>query len=513
MINYIIQVILFQVLFLAVYDFFLSKETFFTKNRWYLLSTALMSFLLPLIKIPRLQKAVPAEYTIWLPEVVLSPQKVIEKAAWYQSIDYLDVLFYLGCLLFCIIFIIKLIKIVRLISVNKVEEKQHYKLVLLPKNSKAFSFFNYIFLGEGIEPNKREKIIRHELVHSEQKHSFDLLFFELLKIVMWFNPMVYVYQNRISLVHEYISDEVVSKSTQKENYINNLLSDVFQVESISFINQFYKHSLIKKRIIMMTKNKSKQIRQLKYLLLVPLLGSMLFYTSCNDEKTEPLVAKKEQMTNYMYTKKRGLESMKVDEKTYLDMFFSFADTEKFEEVSYNKLTKEEKKEFDDRKNEYENTIKNSSDKGLYKFTVLKIPNGRNAIGLVRVKDFSKTDKKEFKVTENIPFAIIEKAPTFPDCTEGDKACFNKSMQKFVQKNLNAEILNTLNLSKGRKRIYVQFKINKDGSITDINVRAPHPALKEEALRMMRKMPKLIPGEQRGVKVNVGYTLPITFNVE
>lgn len=50
MINYILQVILFQVLFLAVYDFFLSKETFFTKNKWYLLGTKMLSFLIPLIK-------------------------------------------------------------------------------------------------------------------------------------------------------------------------------------------------------------------------------------------------------------------------------------------------------------------------------------------------------------------------------------------------------------------------------------------------------------------------------
>ena len=77
MINYIIQVILFQVLFLAIYDFFLSKETFFTKNRWYLLSTPILSFLLPLIKIPTFQKAVPQEYIVYLPEIILSPEKVI----------------------------------------------------------------------------------------------------------------------------------------------------------------------------------------------------------------------------------------------------------------------------------------------------------------------------------------------------------------------------------------------------------------------------------------------------
>ena len=224
MINYIIQIVLFQVLFLAVYDFFLSKETFFSKNRWYLLGTSVLSFLLPLIKIPTLKKAVPFEYTILLPEIVLSPQKVIEKASWYQSVNYIDALFWLGCGVFTFLFLFKLEKIIRLIVKNRLIKKDGYTLVLLPKEAKAFSFFNFIFIGENITEIQKEKIIQHELVHTTQKHSLDLLLFELLKIVMWFNPMIHLYQKRITLVHEYISDEVVVKSTQKENYINNMLS-------------------------------------------------------------------------------------------------------------------------------------------------------------------------------------------------------------------------------------------------------------------------------------------------
>ena len=78
MITYLVQVVLFQIAFLAVYDFFLSKETFHTNNRWYLLGTPIVSFVLPLVRIPTLQKAVPEELMVYLPEVVLSPQKVIE---------------------------------------------------------------------------------------------------------------------------------------------------------------------------------------------------------------------------------------------------------------------------------------------------------------------------------------------------------------------------------------------------------------------------------------------------
>ncbi len=295
MINYIFQVIVFQILFLVVYDFFLSKETFFTKNRWYLLSTPVLSFLIPFIKIPTFQKAVPQEYIVYLPEFVLSPQKVIKnvinETSFYQSINSISILFWIGVTFFSILFLIKLVKIVHLIKKNEVLKQPGFTLILIPNQTKAFSFFNYVFLGKGITEVKRAKIIEHELVHSKQKHSLDLLMFEVLKIMMWFNPMIYFYQKRITLVHEYISDAIVAKQEDKETYMNNLLSNFFQVENISFVNQFYKQTLIKKRIIMMTKNKSKKRNQLKYLVIIPLLASMLFYTSCSPEEVKEPITK------------------------------------------------------------------------------------------------------------------------------------------------------------------------------------------------------------------------------
>ena len=125
---------------------------------------------------------------------------------------------------------------------------------------------------------EHESIIKHELVHIEQKHSWDLLFFEFLRIIFWFNPLVYVYQKRTSELHEFIADATVAKTHRKEQY-QMLLSQVFQTEEISFVNHFFKSSLIKKRIVMLQKTKSKKVWQLKYLLLIPIVIGMLVYTS------------------------------------------------------------------------------------------------------------------------------------------------------------------------------------------------------------------------------------------
>ncbi len=125
-------------------------------------------------------------------------------------------------------------------------------------------------------------------------------------------------------------------------------------------------------------------------------------------------------------------------------------------------------------------------------------------------------EEEEEVVEDVPFSVIEEVPIFPGCKgskEEKRNCLNTKMRKHVARNFDTELANELGLDSGKKRIYVQFKIDKDGTITSINARAPHPKLKEEAIRIVKKLPKMIPGKQRGKPVRVGYTLPITFSVE
>ena len=138
--------------------------------------------------------------------------------------------------------------------------------------------------------------------------------------------------------------------------------------------------------------------------------------------------------------------------------------------------------------------------------------------------------------KDVPFKILEEVPVHPDCKtikgrEEIKKCFNMAMIKHVQKHFNAELSSCIEkrvlynykkkkdeevcigLAKGKKRIYILFKINQEGNVVDINVNAPHPKLKEEGIRIAKLLPKMEPGRQEGVPVRVGYTLPIIFNVD
>ena len=116
----------------------------------------------------------------------------------------------------------------------------------------------------------------------------------------------------------------------------------------------------------------------------------------------------------------------------------------------------------------------------------------------------------------VPFAVIENVPEYPGCERGSNAekrkCMSDKIAKFVQRKFNTDLAGDLGLS-GRQRISVIFKIDKNGNVTGVRSRAPHPRLEKEAARVIKMLPKMKPGRQRGKPVIVPYSLPITFQVQ
>ncbi len=118
---------------------------------------------------------------------------------------------------------------------------------------------------------------------------------------------------------------------------------------------------------------------------------------------------------------------------------------------------------------------------------------------------------------DVPFAVIEDVPIFPGCenlrnNEERKNCMSEKISAFVNRRFDTSLGSDLGLS-GINRIYVQFRIETDGSVTVLGARAPHPRLQQEAERVVNMLPKMQPGKQRGKAVGVLYSLPITFRVQ
>jgi bla regulator protein blaR1 len=474
MIHYILQTVVFQLLFLVVYDLFLKKETFFNSNRFYLLITAILSLFLPLVQIAAIRESIPQEYLIQLPAVIISANSSetgITMAKSFMGVGLTwQNLWLSGGILSLSFFSFKIYKLFKLKDAGLTVRFDNFSIVKLPGTSAAFTFFRNIFLGEDLSEVQKKSILIHEKVHVTQKHSWDLLFFEMLKVVFWFNPLVYIFQKRMAVLQEYIADRHVTTYRTHKEYYQELLSQVFLTHKISFINTFFNHSLIKNRIVMLQKSKSKKIVQLKYLLLIPVVAGMLIYTSCAQESNAPEYDNSTDLT----INTEGEILQKISEL-------------KIAIAKNGTMTKEQ---------EY----------ALQELLALSNTDGFN--------DLHFGDSNSNK--SSVPFSLIEKIPTFPGCEglnkEATKKCFIKKVSEHVGNQFNTKIAKDQGLI-GKQHIKVQFKIDNTGNIVDVEASAPHPDLEKEAIRVVNTLPKMIPGEHKGKKVAVKYSLPILFIID
>ena len=278
---YLLQVNLYLIAFYAFYRLLLSKETFFGLNRGYLIGSTLLSFGIPVFQ------------SDWLKEW-LAPQKVQEVAQQlnYQTYEFITAtptaeVISMADILVWIYFTVVGILLIRLIY----RLIKAYRWVKNPQNNlQACSFFNYVAVDEDLEG--REAIMVHEQIHVQEGHSADVLFFELNIIVNWFNPVAYLYKKEIRKVHEYIADAAASETlSEKSAYAMLLFHENFGLKAQDLTNSFFNQSILKQRIMMLQKNKSKRSALLKYGFTAPLFLGMLVVSSAfvSEKSTQQVV--------------------------------------------------------------------------------------------------------------------------------------------------------------------------------------------------------------------------------
>ena len=482
MLQYILESLAFQLAFLLVYDLFLKKETFFQWNRAYLLTTFALSLGLPWVRIEALKTTITQE-NVFYPEFLwqLSAVEVtpVTETSFWEVFSLYEWLFFMGASVMTLWFSVKLYRIQQLRETSVVKFYPNYTKVVVKKSEVAFSFFKQVFLGDAIPKAKEPKILAHELVHIKQWHSLDLLFFELLRIVFWFNPMVYVYQNRMADLHEFIADSKVAKTNKKEQY-QLLLSEAFQTQNLSFVNQFFKKSLIKKRIVMLTKQKSKSIYQLKYILLLPLVFGMLVYSSCEKE---------------VGPTSKFSESVSIE-----------GDLITFKVYDLDNLTEEERLE-------HTKILENVESEG--KTGQLKIMDSFERHMRIVFSDgiIQSIDVKKNEDIKAVPFGVIDEVPIFPGCENAanKKACFQEKMIAHIKKHFNyPKKAQDLGI---QGRVSIMFTIDEAGNITNIRKRGPHELLENETERIINRLPKMTPGKQGGEVVKVPFSIPVTFKLD
>ncbi len=289
---YITEANLYLGVFYLAYCLFLTKETYYQLTRAYLLFACVVSFILPVLQIGALKPVEAAVATVayTLPEYT-APQEYIPVATAPVVIerhltvaDYLVYAYFIGAGIVFLMLLLKLFTLFKLFNKAKRVAQDKHKLVYLPETNVAFSFFNYLFIGTNA--SGLDTIIRHELVHIRQKHSVDIIFLELLKAVSWFNPFIYLLQNSLKTVHEYIADEqTAAYETDALTYSSFLVNNAYGAGGSSITHSFFNYNLLKKRIVMLNQKRSGNLARLKYLVAVPVCAGLLCVSTLAFSKT------------------------------------------------------------------------------------------------------------------------------------------------------------------------------------------------------------------------------------
>lgn len=257
MITYLIWVNLYLTVFYVFYWLCLRRETFFQLNRIYLLSSAGLALILPLVKWSAIQRFwspdVPLLFGEMITEISVQPEHISNDPR--IGMSTLEAVYILGMAIALLVFIYRFVKLRR--QLKDGGERQ------------AFSFFQWVYIDPQV-PNY-SAVVRHEQVHMQQWHSLDVLFFELMKIVHWFNPVVYLYSQTMKLTHEYIADDQTAPREDRIEYAHMLVNHALGAPIQSLGNHFFNHSFIKNRIVMLFKTKSRKEVYWRFAGVLPLI--------------------------------------------------------------------------------------------------------------------------------------------------------------------------------------------------------------------------------------------------
>ncbi|HTI57578.1 energy transducer TonB [Mucilaginibacter sp.] len=437
--QYLLLVNLYLVLFYGFYVLLLRRETFFNLNRAYLVTSALLSFFIPLIHYEWISKLFITQKVQHTISVYAKPIAVYG----FKPIEQHDLT--IGHLLLYIYTAGAIILTLRLVS----QLASLKRLINHPESNSAFSFFKLISLGNNLENN--EVIAEHEKAHASQWHSADIMLVETIAIINWFNPIVYFYRLGIKHIHEYIADrQALRNGTSKSEYALLLLSQTLKTPAHQLVNPFYNHSLLRKRIEMLQKSRSKYMALLKYGLSAPLFMLMLILSSAAVIKNHTVRLFNTKAEEVMMSP----AAQSIELKT----------------------------------------------PGLAENTVMKTV----AAPEVTAKHMSYLKASGIEDIKSDPvFVTFENQPHF----KGGMTEF----YKFLAGNLRYPNWMMRNNIQGK--VFITMTVEKDGSLSDIkSVRDIGFGSAEEAIRVLKLSPKWVPGYQNGQPVRVRYTLPISFNL-
>lgn len=515
--------------FYFCYRLLMERETMHRLNRIVLLSSILLSLVLPLCVIT-LHKTVEIESpqveasAIMPIQVENQPEQVITDLGTISanesatpSVEAIFFAIFIIGLLCRLIYIANSYRHLRRMIKNSEQHslEDGVTLAVVDLPVAPFSWMHTIVLSRIDYEERNPSILAHERGHIRLHHSWDIVFVEVLTALQWFNPVVWLLRRDLRTVHEYEADaSVLSSGSDVGQYIQLLMRKAMGTKACTLANGI-NNSTIKKRIIMMLKHKSNRWQWLRLVYLLPIVGITIALNA-------------ETLTDYVYNEpqqpiKKGKANtiIKTNAKDAIKVT-------KSEETN---LAKGEKPfQIDGRvgdKNTGEpivgavirivgSTKGTVSDKdGRFKISVQRGDNVEAAYAgyetqTLPVRNYNEIGYhfcfdlvKENTYEENKVYDVVEQMPQYP----GGKDKLLQYLSVSIRYPKEAEMAGV------QGRVIGAFIVEKDGSITGARIdKSVDKSLDAEALRIINEMPKWKPGMQNGKPVRVKYMVPITFRI-
>ncbi len=296
MLVYILKSVACLAILIAFYKLFLERENMHKFKRFYLLGALVFSLLVPLVVFTEYIEVAPlSEVQVATVQPQLTQEVITIQPKENTALDFAPILwgiYFVGLFFFGLKFIINLFQVLGRIRKNPKNKLARFTQVLLREKLPPHTFFKYIFLNKTkFESNQIPKeVLLHEETHAAQKHSIDVVFVELLQVIFWVNPFIYLAKKAMKLNHEFLADQaVLQNNIDATSYKNTLLSylspDSKYMQEPQMTNSI-NYSSIKKRFTVMKTQTSKKAVLLRSLLVLPLLASMVYGFSTKNVETK-----------------------------------------------------------------------------------------------------------------------------------------------------------------------------------------------------------------------------------
>ncbi len=278
--EYILKVNLAIAVAWLLYRFTFRQLTFFQWNRFYLVGSLVLSFILPLLRLPRgsqLAAAVDLSGINWeyVDHLVQAPVLFVPESAGISTRFLLLGIYLSGALVLMALFVWKYLQIRSMTSPSKRVKGKGIKVYVQDSERGSFTLFRRVYLDRHTWENQVGHVFRHEMVHASQLHTLDQIFMAFVGVLLWFNPFVFLLSRSVRENHEYLADDFALREPGAlAGYLACLRDETIRQYSPT-VASYFKSSTIKKRIIMLTNHHTKSHKKWYYLAALPVVGLML----------------------------------------------------------------------------------------------------------------------------------------------------------------------------------------------------------------------------------------------